>query len=220
MTVLTMCFAHSLLLNDFFILFSDTKFSRSSKLPLPSLGLGGFWGSHHQVSACQTEMKIASGWRASVSHAERESLSFQWKYPWSLVLLKVLGHWKRLHSCHCKNNESLWTQTYCICLGETNTSPSRARSKTRPLSCPSWCGQPVAVGLEAGKSDRSALATRTTSTGRSLPVPKATPWYHCLDRESGQLWDAFLTPPPSDSPRSGCFRRYLWLGLAQGWYLG
>lgn len=133
MTVLTTCFACSLLLIDFLIPFFDTKFSRSSKLPLPSLRKGGSRGSRHQVSACQAETKIAPGWRASVWHAEGEPLSFQWKYSWNLVLLKVLGHWKQLHGCYCKNNEHLWSRTSCIYLGETNTPPRRASSKTHPL---------------------------------------------------------------------------------------
>ena len=128
MTILTMCFACSLFLIDIFILFSDIKFSRSHKLPLPFVSMGGFRGSHHQVSARQTEMKIAPGWRASVC-CTKGSLSFQWKYSWSLVLLKVLGPSKQLHGCYCKNKESLQPQAYCICLGETNTCPSGAHSQ-------------------------------------------------------------------------------------------
>lgn len=58
-TVLIMCFARSLLLTDFFVLLSDTKLSRSSKLPLPSLSMKGFRGSHDPVSICQANLKIA-----------------------------------------------------------------------------------------------------------------------------------------------------------------
>lgn len=75
-------FAYSLLLVDFCILFSDTKFSRSSNLPLPSLSDSedSESRSHHQVKVCHTEMKTDPDWRASAYYAEGESLSFQYKY--------------------------------------------------------------------------------------------------------------------------------------------
>lgn len=72
--------------------------SRSSNLPLPSLS-DSEPRSHHQVRVCHTEMKTDPDWRANAYYTEGESLSFQCKYSWSMVLLEVLISSENLAWC-------------------------------------------------------------------------------------------------------------------------
>lgn len=183
-------------------------------LTLNSLGLTSclchhsVWeDSEASIIECLPNRNEDSSWLwEPVSDTEGGTLSCQWKYSWSLVLLKVLGHWKPLQ----KEWNPLDTNTLHLCRRNKHI-PKQRKTKTKTY--------PVGACLEAGKS-----AAVLWPPGQLPPAAPFLAQGHTLVPLSGQrVWSAWQCLPdtttPSDSPESGCFRRCLWSGLAQGWYL-